>query len=72
MELILKESVRLNGKDGKEKDVSVDTTVQEKNISFPTDNKLYRKIIQKSIALADREDIELRQSYSRTIKKLSY
>jgi IS5 family transposase len=72
MELILKESVRLNGKDGKEKDVCVDTTVQEKNITFPTDNKLYRKIIQKSIAIADAEDIELRQSYSRTIKKLSY
>lgn len=72
MELILKESVRLNGKEGKEKDVCVDTTVQEKNITFPTDNKLYRKIIQKSIAIADVEDIELRQSYSRTIKKLSY
>lgn len=72
MELILKESVRLNGKEGKEKDVCVDTTVQEKNITFPTDNKLYRKIIQKSIAIADAEDIELRQSYSRTIKKLSY
>jgi IS5 family transposase len=72
MELILKESVRLNGKDGKEKDVCVDTTVQEKNITFPTDNKLYRKIIQKSIAIAGRENIELRQSYSRTIKKLSY
>ncbi len=72
MELILKESVRLNGKDGKEKDVCVDTTVQEKNITFPTDNKLYRKIIQKSIAIAEAEDIELRQSYRRTIKKLSY
>jgi IS5 family transposase len=72
MELILKESVRLNGKAGKEKDVCVDTTVQEKNITFPTDNKLYRKIIQKSVAIAEREDIELRQSYSRTIKKLSY
>jgi IS5 family transposase len=72
MELILKESVRLNGKDGKEKDVCVDTTVQEKNITFPTDNKLYRKIIQKSIAIAGRENIELRQSYRRTIKKLSY
>ena len=72
MELILKESVRLNGKAGKEKEVCVDTTVQEKNITFPTDNKLYRKIIQKSIAIADAEAVELRQSYSRTIKKLSY
>lgn len=72
MELIFRESVRINGKDGKEKDVCVDTTVQEKNITFPTDNKLYRKIIQKSIAIAEAEDIELRQSYRRTIKKLSY
>jgi IS5 family transposase len=72
MELIFRESVRINGKDGKEKDVCVDTTVQEKNITFPTDNKLYRKIIDKSVAIAEAEDIELRQSYRRTIKKLSY
>lgn len=45
MELIFRESVRINGKDGQEKQVVVDTTVQEKNITFPTDDKLHKKII---------------------------
>ena len=70
IELILKESIRINGKDGEEKEATTDTTVQEKNITYPTDNKLHRKIIKKCIAIADREEIELRQSYTRTLKKL--
>lgn len=72
MELIFKESVRINGKDGKDKQVIVDTTVQEKNITFPTDGKLHKKIINKCVAISEKEVIELRQSYKRTIKKLSY
>lgn len=59
MEMIFKESVRINGKDGKEKQVIVDTTVQEKNITFPTDNKLHKKIIDKCIKIANKEGIEL-------------
>jgi len=70
VELILKESIRINGKDGQEQDGTTDTTVQEKNITYPTDNKLHRKIIKKCIAIADKDDIELRQSYSRTLKRL--
>ena len=70
IELIFKESIRLNGKDGQEQEATTDTTVQEKNITYPTDNKLHRKIIKKCIAIADKEDIELRQSYTRTLKKL--
>jgi len=70
IELILKESIRINGKDGKEDKASVDTTVQEKNISYPTDSKLHRKIIKKCVAIAKKEGVELRQSYSRTLKKL--
>jgi len=72
LELIFKESVKINGKDGKEKEVVVDTTVQEKNITFPTDDKLYKKIINKTVTIAEKEGIELRQSYKRTVKKLSY
>jgi len=34
------------------KRVVVDTTVQEKNISFPTDAKLYHKARQRVIGLA--------------------
>jgi transposase, IS5 family len=70
IELILKESVRINGKDGQEHEAVTDTTVQEKNITFPTDNKLHRKIIKKCIAIAEKEGIELRQTYTRTLKKL--
>ncbi|HUZ58289.1 MAG TPA: IS5 family transposase [Hanamia sp.] len=70
VELILKESIRINGKDGEEQDATTDTTVQEKNITFPTDNKLHRKIIKKCVAIANREGIELRQTYTRILKKL--
>ncbi len=70
IELILKESIRVNGKDGEEDRGTTDTTVQEKNITYPTDNKLYRKIISRCIAIADEEQIELRQSYRCTLKKL--
>jgi len=70
-ELILKESIRINGKDAEDPNVNIDTTVQEKNITFPTDAKLNKKIIQKCKEIAEKEDIELRQSYSRVLKKLS-
>jgi IS5 family transposase len=70
IELIFKESIRVNGKDGGEQEATTDTTVQEKNITYPTDNKLHRKIIKKCVALASTADIELRQSYTRTVKKL--
>src|SRR3954454_14293192 len=55
VELILKESIRVNEPPEDENTgssnnggtaVSVDTTVQEKNITYPTDDKLYKKIIK--------------------------
>lgn len=49
IELILKESIRINGEDGQDDQVSVDTTVQEKNITFPTDAKWHKKIIHKCL-----------------------
>ena len=72
VELILKESIRVNGKDGEEEEVTIDTTVQEKNITFPTDSKLHQKIIKKCQNIANKEEVDLRQSYSRTVKKLRY
>src|ERR1043166_4950164 len=72
IELIFKESIRINGRDGNEDEATVDTTVQEKNITYPTDNKLHRKIIRKCVAIAQDQGIELRQSYRCTIKKLAY
>ena len=70
IELILKESIRINGKDSHDENASIDTTVQEKNITFPTDNKLHRKIISKCKKIAETEDLPIRQSYTRTLKKL--
>lgn len=68
--LILKESIRINGDDSGAPHVNVDTTVQEKNITFPTDAKLHRKIISKCHAIAEKEEIVIRQSYKRVLKKL--
>ena len=76
VELILKESIRINKSDDDEPNTNViaslDTTVQEKNITYPTDDKLYKKIIKRCWKIADEEAINLRQSYSRIVKKLSY
>jgi len=69
-ERLLKLSIDLFGKEAKEKEVLIDTTVQEKNITFPTDTKLQKKIIDKCNTIAETEDIQLRQSYKRTIKQL--
>lgn len=48
--------------------VNVDTTVQEKNITHPTDSKLLHKAIQKLAAAAQKRGIQLRQSYKRKAK----
>lgn len=49
--------------------VNVDTTVQEKNITFPTDSKLYHRMRIKLVKMAKRYGILLRQSYERLGKK---
>lgn len=72
IELIFQESIRINGKDGKEEEGTTDTTVQEKNITFPTGSKLHKKIIDKCKDIAEKENLQLRQAYSRTVKKLSF
>ena len=50
-------------------DVTVDTTVQEKAIAFPTDSRLYFKGREWLVRLAKANGIELRQSYRRTGKQ---
>jgi len=67
---IFQVSIDLHGKKAKEKEVLVDTTVQEKNITFPTDTKLYTRIIAHCVGIAKKERITLRQSYRRTTTKL--
>lgn len=71
IELILKESIRINGEDGHDGNVNVDTTVQEKNITFPTDAKLHRKIIKKCKRIAEQEQLPVRQTYNRELKQLA-
>ena len=71
VELILKESIRINGDDSKDDHVSIDTTVQEKNITYPTDAKLHKKIITKCQKIVSENDLPTRQTYTRVLKKLS-
>lgn len=49
--------------------VNVDTTVQEKNITFPTDAKLCHKMREVLVREAKKRDIRLRQTYVRLSKR---
>ena len=67
---ILKMSIDLHQeKVKKATEVLVDTSVEEKNITFPTDTKLAVKIIKKCFKYAEKEEITLRQNYKRVLKK---
>lgn len=75
MKKIFQQSIDLFDKDfiRKEvKEVRVDTTVQEKNITFPTDRKLTEKVIEHCKRIAKKEDIKLTRTFGREIKKLKY
>lgn len=48
--------------------VAVDTTVMEKNITYPTDAKLYQRSRERLVKLAKKLGIELRQTYVRVAK----
>lgn len=69
-EKILAVSVLIHGEAALEEEVCIDTTVQEKNITFPTDAKLYRKIIAHCLTLAHRHKIALRRTYAKEIKQI--
>jgi transposase, IS5 family len=49
--------------------VNVDTTVQEKAITFPTDARLYYKMREALVRAAESRNIELRQNYRRVAKR---
>jgi transposase, IS5 family len=51
------------------KQVTVDTTVQEKAIAFPTDARLYHKARRALVRAAKAEDLKLRQTYARASRK---
>lgn len=70
-EVLLKVSIHLfPRKEYQEKEVLVDTTVQEKNITYPTDAKLQKKIIEKCRKIAKDEGAQLRQVYRKELKQL--
>ena len=54
------------------KRVNVDTTVQEKEIRFPTDARLYHRARERLVAAAKKRGISLRQNYNRKSKQLLF
>ena len=69
VEKIFKMSVLLHGDDAQEKYVNIDSTVQEKNITYPTDGKLAIKIINRINKLAKKEGIQQRRTYAKEVKE---
>ena len=68
MQRILRVSAQLHGDKAQEPEVVVDTTVQEKNITHPTDTKLAHKIIRRCWKLADRNGVKLRRRYRKAVR----
>jgi IS5 family transposase len=73
LQALLQESLAVATKTGAMKPgdlarVIVDTTVQPKNITFPTDAKLLNRAREKLVKLAKKCGVELRQSYTRVGK----
>ena len=68
VEKIFAMSVTLHGKDAQEKQVIIDTTVQEKNVTYSTDGKLAIKMIHHLHCIAKDEEIQLRCTYVKEIE----
>ena len=74
LDILLQESLRIAHNTGalQKRDlarVTVDTTVQPKNVTFPTDAKLLETAIQQLGKLAKQHGVPLRQSYTRVAKR---
>ena len=67
--LIFSISVEMHGERAREREVVIDSTVQEKNVTYPTDTKLYRKIVTRCWKLADANAIKLRRRYGKEVRK---
>jgi IS5 family transposase len=70
IERIFAVSISIHGSSAQSDEICVDTTAQEKNITYPTDVKLQIKIIKGCQKIAMKENLTQRQSYQRTVKKL--
>ena len=66
---ILQVTVQLHGDKAQEGEVVVDTTVQEKNLTHPTDTKLAHKIIRRCWKLADGNAVKLRRRYRKAVRQ---
>ncbi len=74
LDILLAESLRIAHDTGalKKNDlarVTIDTTVQPKNVAFPTDAQLLETAIRQLGKLAREHDVPLRQSYGRVAKR---
>ena len=67
-EKILAVSIALHQDKATEEEVCIDTTVQEKNITFPTDAKQYRKIHSQCLKIARAEGVVLSRTYEKEVK----
>jgi IS5 family transposase len=67
--LILAVTAQMHGERAQEAEIVVDTTVQEKNITHPTDTKLSHKIIRRCWKLADQQGIKLRRRYRKEVRQ---
>lgn len=72
IELIFQESIRVNNEDDEHHHDTafIDSTVQEKNITFPTDAKLHKKIVRKVPEIVHKLELPLRQSYTFVLKRI--
>jgi IS5 family transposase len=69
-EKLFRMSIELHGKFAMEDTVNIDTTAQEKAITYPTDSKLAIKIINRVNKLAKVNGIEQRRTYVKEVKQL--
>ena len=69
-EAIFKHTVEMHGDLAEEPQIVIDSTVQESNLTFPTDGKLAIKIIIHLHKIAKKENIKLRRSFIKEIKTL--
>ena len=70
VEIIFAESVRINGSKALEKCCIADTTVQEKNITFPTDSKLILRAIKWILIIANFLSLPFRMNFKQELKNI--
>jgi IS5 family transposase len=70
LEFLLSQTLAFYPETKNENEVQIETTVQEKNITFPTDAKLAKKVIDNCVKIAKKENVIQRQAYKRVSKEL--